>query len=144
MATSSSEPRTQAGWLGRALIYALIYAVVGALFAQLAGYSTFLPGRFWRLSAWVVSAIAFGTHIQHERVTLGRTVFASGLHAAAAAALGAFGLALAAIVHRHGVGLPRSGLLGAALIIWPVITFIPALAVGTGAAALMQPRAVAP
>ena len=142
MATSSSEPTTQAGWLGRALIYALIYIVVGVAFAQFAGHSTFLGARFWRLAAWVASAIAFGTHIQHERVTLGRTLFATGLHAATAAAVGAFGLALAAIVHRHNVGLPGSRLLGAALIIWPVMTFIPALLVGMAAATLMRPRAV--
>jgi hypothetical protein len=144
MATASSETRTKAGWMGRALIYALIYVVVGVLFAQLAGQATILGARFWRLAAWVVSGIAFGTHIQHERVALSRTAFASGLHAATAAAVGALGLALAAIVHRHGVGLPRSGLLSAALIIWPVITFVPALGVGVGAAALMRPRMVAP
>jgi len=91
-----------------------------------------------------VSAIAFGTHIQHERVTLGGTIFATGLHAATAAALGACGLALAAIVHRHLAGLPRSGLLGASLIIWPLITFIPALLVGMAAATIMRPRVVAP
>jgi hypothetical protein len=143
MATSFVEPTMHAGWLGRALVYALIYAVVGALFAQLAGHSTFVGARFWRLAAWVVSAIAFGTHVQHERVTAGRTLLATGLHAATAAAVGAFGLALAAIVHRHAAGLPRSGLLGAALIIWPLMTFIPALLVGMAAATLMRPRAVA-
>src|ERR1051325_9669154 len=144
MDTSSSEPRTQAGWLGRALVYALIYIVVGVLFAQLAGHSTFVGARFWRLAAWLVSAIAFGTHVQYERVTAGRTFLATGLHAGIAAALGAFGLALTAIVHRQVVGLPRSGLLGAALIIWPVLTFIPALLVGMAAATLMRPRVAAP
>lgn len=144
MATISSEPTKQAAWLGRALIYALFYMVVGVLVAQFGGYSTFVAPRFWRLTAWLLSAIAFGTHVQHERGTSGRSILATGLHAATAAALGAFGLALAAIVHRHGVGLPRSALLGAALILWPVITFIPALMVGMGAAALMRPRVMAP
>ena len=128
--------------MGRALIYALIYIVVGVVFAQLASHATFFGARFWRLAAWLVSAIAFGAHIQYERVTSGRTIFFTGLHAASAAALGAFGLALAAIVHRHAIGLPRSGLLGTALILWPLITFVPALLVGMAAATLMRPRAV--
>ncbi|HJP60114.1 MAG TPA: hypothetical protein VJ865_08940 [Gemmatimonadaceae bacterium] len=144
MATSSSEPTTQAGWIGRALVYALFYMLVGVLVAQFAGHFAFVAPRVWRLTAWLASAIAFGTHIQYERLTAGRSILVTGLHAATAAALGAFGLALAAIVHRHGVGLPRSGLLGAALVIWPVITFIPALMVGMGAAALMRPRVIAP
>lgn len=143
MATSSSEPILQTRWLGRALIYALIYIIVGVVFAQLAFHSGMLGARFWRLAAWLASAIAFGAHLQHERVTSARTIVAAGLHAATAAALGAFGLALAAIVHRQAAGLPRSGLLGAALIIWPVITFIPALLVGMAAATLMRPRVVA-
>src|SRR2546423_10319996 len=143
MATSSSERTTQAGWLGRSLVYALIYVVVGVVFAQFAFHSMFVGARFWRLAAWVVSAIAFGTHVQYERVTAGRSLFATGLHAATAAAIGAFGLALAAIVHRHAAGLSGSGLLGVALIIWPVMTFIPALLVGMAAATLMRPRAVA-
>lgn len=144
MAASSFESTTKAGWLGRALRYAVIYCAVGVLFAVFASHSTSFGARFWRLAAWVVSAIAFGTHIHHERVTDGRTSFASALHAATASALGAFGLALGAIVHRHAAGLARSGLLSAALILWPVITFIPALLVGMAAATLMRPRAPAP
>src|SRR2546423_3057061 len=143
MATSSSERATQAGWLGRALVYALIYVVVGVVFAQFAFHSLFVGARFWRLAAWVVSAIAFGTHVQYERVTAGRTLFVTGLHAATAAAIGAFGLAFAAIVYRHAAGLFGSGLLGGAVILWPGITFIPAPLVGMAAATLMRPRTVA-
>ena len=144
MATSSSEPTTQAGWLRRALLYALIYLVVGIVFAEFAGHSAALGVRLWRLAAWVVSAIVFGTHIQYERVTAGRSVFDAGLHVSIAAALGAFGLALAAVLHRHAAGLPRSGLLGLALVLWPFMTFVPAFLVGLAAAAMMRPRVVAP
>lgn len=130
--------------MGRALTYTLIYIVVGLVFAQFAAHSTFAGVRFWRLAAWIVSAIVFGTHIQYERVTAGRSRFDTGFHAAIAAALGAFGLALAAILHRHAVGLPGSGLLGLALILWPVMTFFPAFLVGIAAATIMRPPAVAP
>ena len=142
MAMSSFEPTTRAGWLGRALVYALIYVLVGVLFAAFAGRAGFGGARFWRLAAWLVSAIAFGTHIQFERVTAGRSIVSTAWHAAFAAALGALGLALAAVVHRHVAGVPRSGLLGAAVIIWPIITAVPAFLVGMVAASLMRPRGV--
>src|SRR2546423_10199215 len=103
MATSSSERTTQAGWVGRALIYALIYIVVGVVFAQLASHATFFGARFWRLAAWLVSAIAFGAHIQYERVTSGGTTFFTRVHASSAAALGALGLAVTAVASRHAV-----------------------------------------
>lgn len=143
MATSSSEPTTQAGWVGRALAYALIYVFVGVVFAILAVRSGFVGARFWRLAAWLVSAVAFGIHIRFERVIAGRSAPTSAWHAAFAAAVGAFGLAVGAIVHRHVVGLGPSGLLSAALIIWPLITAIPAFLVGLAAATLMQPRGLA-
>ena len=140
MTTSASEPTTRAGWLGRALIYALIYVLIGVVFAALAGRSGFVGARVWRFAAWLCSAIAFGTHVQHERVTVGRSAAATAWHAAFGAAVGAFGLALAAIVHRHLAGMRPSGLLGAALVIWPAMTAIPAFLVGIAAAMLMRPR----
>lgn len=144
MATSSSEPTTRAGWLGRALVYALFYLFVGVVFAMLAARSGLVGARFWRLAAWLVSAIAFGTHIQFERVTARRSIVDSAWHAAFAAALGACGLAISAVIHRHLAGLPRSGLLGAAVIVWPVMTAIPAFLVGMAAAFMMRPRGDTP
>lgn len=141
MATSSSETTARAGWLGRALIYALIYVVFGIVFGALAGRAGGLAGaRVWRFAAWLCSAIAFGTHIQFERLTIGRPPVTAAWHAAFAAALGAFGLAVSAVIHRHLAGMPRSGLLGFALLLWPAITFVPAFVVGFAAATLMRPR----
>jgi len=140
MATSSSETRTRAGWLGRALVYALIYLAIGLVFGALAGRSGFGGARVWRFAAWLCSAIAFGTHVQFERVTTGRSAVSSAWHAAVGAAVGAFALALSAIIHRQVVGLPRSGLLGAALVVWPCIVLVPAFLVGLAGATLMQPR----
>ena len=140
MSTSTSGTTTRAGWLGRALVYALIYVVIGVVFAGLAGRSGFVGARFWRFAAWLCSAIAFGTHIQFERVTAGRSAAAAAWHAAFGAAIGAFLLAVSAIIHRQAAGLPRSGLLGLALILWPCLTAVPAFLVGMAAAMLMQPR----
>lgn len=140
MSTSTSEITTRPGWLGRALVYALIYVVIGVVFGALAGRSGLVGARFWRFAAWLCSAIAFGTHVQFERVTIGRSPMATAWHAAFGAALGALLLAVAAIIHRQAAGLPRSGLLGLALIIWPCITAVPAFVVGMAAAMLMQPR----
>jgi len=130
----------RAGWLGRAIVYAVIYLVIGVVFATLAARAGLVGARLWRFAAWLCSAIAFGTHVQFERVTIGRSPASTAWHAAFAAALGAFGLALSAIIHRHLAGFRPSGLLGAALIIWPVITGVPAFLVGMAASMLMQPR----
>jgi hypothetical protein len=143
MSTSSSEITSRPGWIGRAILYALIYVVIGIVFGALAGRSGFGGARFWRFAAWLCSAIAFGTHIQFERVTIGRSAMAAACHAAVAAAIGAFLLAVSAIMHRQAAGLPRSGLLGLALVIWPCMTAVAAFLVGMAAAMLMQPRSPA-
>lgn len=142
MSTSSPERTTGAGagWLGRALVYALIYVLVGVAFAALAGQSGFVGARVWRFAAWLCSAVAFGTHVQYERVTVGRSAVAAALHASFAAAVGAFGLAFSAVIHRHLAGMRPSGLLAAALVIWPLMTAVPAFLVGWAAGMLMQPR----
>ncbi|HJP60122.1 MAG TPA: hypothetical protein VJ865_08980 [Gemmatimonadaceae bacterium] len=144
MATSYSGTTTRAAWLGRALVYAMFYVLVGVLTANFGGRVA-LGGlgsaRFWRMAAWVISAIAFGSHLQFERLTAARSVVASAWHGAFAAALGAFGMALSANIYAHSIGSRAFyGLLRLALVLWPVATFVAAFLVGLAAATLMRPR----
>ena len=138
--TTPAEPTRQSGWWTRALIYGAIYLAIGLVFAALAGHAAG-PGRqAWRVAAYIISAIAFGTHIQFERVSAGRSIFSAALHAAFSVALGACALAVMANIHAYNAGVLRSRLLRASIILWPLVTAIPAFLVGLAAATLMRPR----
>jgi len=121
-------------WLRGALLVGLVYLVAGLVFASLAAAAASHQMRVaWRLVAWVVSAGAFGAHIWYEQVRLGSTPRALAWHAAAAVALGAFGLAVAANVHAFTRGVGNRQLLLGALIAWPVLCGIPAFVVALAA-----------
>lgn len=138
--TTPAEPTRRSGWWTRALIYGAIYLAIGLVFAALAGHAAG-PGRqAWRVAAYIISAIAFGTHIQFERVSAGRSIFSAALHAAFSVALGACALAVMANIHAYNAGVLRSRLLRASIILWPLVTAIPAFLVGLAAATLMRPR----
>jgi len=112
-----------------AILVGLLYAAVGIAFA--------VPDthvRIWRLAAWLVSAAAYAAHIGYERFGLRHSPRSAATHVAAAAALGAFGLAAGANIHSlftAGGGQHRQLLL-IALVIWPIITAVPAFLVGLG------------
>jgi len=115
------------------MLAAVAYAVIGIAFGVLA---TAHHGRLWRLAAWVASAVVAAVHIGYEHQR-GSSPRATALHAAGAVALGAFGLALAANVHWLFAATrgARSPLL--ALLVWPVITAIPALLAALVVAAVL-------
>jgi len=115
------------------MLVAVAYVVIGIAFSVLANAHHV---RLWRLAAWVASAVVAAVHIGYEHQG-GSAPRATALHAAGAVALGAFGLALAANVHWLFAATrgARSPLL--ALLVWPVITAIPALLVALAVAALL-------
>jgi hypothetical protein len=113
-------------WVGVAILLGLLYTGVGIVFA--------LPGshaRAWRLAAWGVSGIGFTSHIAYERFRLRSAPRAAALHAALAAALGAFGLAVGANLHSLSIESTsrHRQLLLLALGIWPLMTAVPAFLV---------------
>jgi hypothetical protein len=114
-----------------------IYASVGILFTIPAG-----PVKVWRLAAWVVSAFAFAAHIGYERFRLRNPPRSAALHVAFGAALGAFGLAVSANIHslRLESANAHQGLLLLALVLWPVITALPAFLVALGASWILRRR----
>jgi hypothetical protein len=83
--------------------------------------------------------VAYATHLGYERFRLRNSSLTAALHVALAAALGALGLAVGAIVHARSVGTPsqHQRLLLVALAAWPVITGVPAFLVGLGASGLL-------
>jgi hypothetical protein len=95
----------------------------------------------WRLAAWVIAAGAFATHIGLEHVRFGNAPRSTARHAAVAVALGACALAAAANIHARTTGSGNRGLLALALVIWPIMTGVPAfVAAWVAAAALARVR----
>lgn len=109
--------------LAAAIVIGIVYCAVGVVF----------QGPFaWRLAAWVLSAAVYAIHLVYEQFGLRHSPRVAAVHVAAAVALGAFGLAVAATLHRtFSAGSPADFRLYAlALIAWPVLTALPAFVVG--------------
>jgi hypothetical protein len=122
-------------WLRVVLCVGVVYLVVGLAVGTLAGRAASHQMRTTlRLAAWVISAAAFATHIAYEQIRLGSSPGKTALHASLAAALGAFALAVAANVHALAAAVhqPSHTL---ALVLWPVLTALPAFAAALVAAA---------
>src|SRR5438874_13782409 len=92
-------------WFRTTIVVGLVYAIVGVALGAFAGWSaSHQTVVAWRLAAWVISAITFATHIWFERIRFRNSAFTTAMRASLAAALGAFGLAVAANVHRLWAG----------------------------------------
>ena len=79
--------------------------------------------------AWVLSAITFGVHIARDRMRMRYGPAPTAFHVALGAALGAFGLAVAATIHGYRVATPHLRAIKLSLLIWPIITAVPAFLV---------------
>ncbi|MDB4890771.1 MAG: hypothetical protein JWL61_2626 [Gemmatimonadetes bacterium] len=121
------------------LLCGLVYLVAGVVLGALAGRAGSIQERnIWRWAAWVISAIAFGLHIVYEQVKVGSSARLTALRVSLAVGIGAFGLAAAANVHAQSVSPTKhSVLLLLSLIIWPVMTALPAFVVALIAAAIL-------
>ena len=124
--------------VGAVIVVGVAYFVVGFGFAALTNPSVPDQVRAWRLAAWAVSAAVFAAHIGYEHFRLGNPPRATALHAAAAVAVGAFLLAVAATVHASLVAshAPYWRFL-LALVVWPLVTALPAFLVALVAGALL-------
>jgi hypothetical protein len=126
-------------WVRAAAVAALVYPVVGIGFAlPLHSGSSHLLIMTWRLAAWIVSAATFAIHLAYERSRLRSTPFRGALHAAAAVAVGAFLLAVWINGRRlWDASAHHSSLAPLALVLFPVVTGIPAFLFGWGTLALL-------
>jgi hypothetical protein len=115
-----------------AFLVATVYLVVGVAFPNPPASN---PTQFvWRLAAWVICAAAFAAHIGFEHLRLRNAPRSTALHAAVSVALGAFALAASANIHARTAGTGNRDLLALALVIWPIMTAVPAFVVAWAAA----------
>ncbi len=128
---SSGPPR----WLRAVIGVGVVYLVAGVTFAALSAASNQMRVT-WRVAAWVISAAAFAAHIGYEQVRLRSSPGTTALHAALAVALGAFGVAVAANVHAQAAAIHQRSV-ALALVLWPVLTALPAFVVALAAAAAL-------
>ena len=126
-------------WVWVVIIVAAAYLVSGLVSAALSRAAASAQGReAWRLTAWIISAIAFAAHIRYEYVRLRSTPRTTAFHAALAVGLAGFGLAVSASIHGHATNHPFPA---SALLIWPVMTALPAFVVAlVVAVVLSRPR----
>jgi hypothetical protein len=121
------------------ILVGVLYFVIGKVFAALANPATSEQLTFmWRLVPWVTSALLYGAHIGYEHCWLNNSARTTALHAAAAVGIGAFLLAVAATI--HAVMVPTHApyrLFLLALVVWPIITALPAFLVALAAAAAL-------
>lgn len=117
-------------WFRGIVLFSVVYLVVGFGFAELAGKSATTQMRdFWRRAAWAVSAVAYLGHIGYEHFRLHGVPRAAALHTSSAAAIASFGLAVSANIHAQFVTSSNPTMLALSLVLWPLLTMIPAFAI---------------
>jgi uncharacterized membrane protein YfcA len=124
------------------MFFAIVYPVVGITFAALANPSVSKEMRVtWRLAAWLACAAAFAAHLGYEHFRLRSSPLRAALHAAVAVALGAFALAVWVNVHAHWSASTHPRPLALlALVVFPLVTGVPAFLVGFVAVAVLAGR----
>ncbi|MEO5616951.1 MAG: hypothetical protein ABIS67_04200 [Candidatus Eisenbacteria bacterium] len=121
-------------WVRAALLLAVVYLLVGRVFALPADHV-----HAWRLAAWMVSGVAYAAHVAYEHFRLRNSPRVTAMHVAVAVAMGAFALAVAGMIHSLSTpaGIRPAWLL--AMVIWPAATALPAF-LGALVAGAMLPR----
>ena len=117
------------------ILFGIVYGVVGIAFPNpsAANKMQFM----WRLGAWLICALAFAIHIGLEHFRYRNSPKRTAFHAAAAVSLGALALAVAANIHALRAGSGNQRLLTLALVIWPIITGVPAFILAMVAAVVL-------
>jgi len=113
----------------------MVYLVVGVAFPNPPASNKMQ--FMWRLTAWLICAVAFAIHIGLAYFRFQNSLRGTALQAALSVALGAFGLAVAANIHALMTGTGNRRLLALALVIWPLLTGVPAFLVAFVATALL-------
>jgi uncharacterized membrane protein len=124
-------------WLPAALLAAVLYPAVGIGFAFLDSFAGASRVRFWRLAAWLVSAIVFGAHLVYEQ-RRNFSALRTASHVSIAVALGAFVLAVWVLVHGRVSNAPQSALAPLALVLFPLLTWLPAFVIALVAVGLVS------
>src|SRR5512132_2577094 len=109
-------------WFSTVILVGVLYLAVGIASGALAGAAGSSQMQFfWRLSAFIISAVVFAAHIAYEHFRLRHTARPTAWHASMAVALGAFALALLANIHDLGSVSGYRPRMLIALVAWPLI-----------------------
>jgi hypothetical protein len=120
-------------WLLPALLVGVVYVLIGRLFA--------LPTdnvQAWRIAAWLVCGVAYAAHIWYEQFKLRTSPRLTAVHVTFAVAIGAFGLALAGMIHSLSAAPAIRPAWLLALVAWPAVTAIPAFLVALAAGSVLR------
>ena len=128
-------------WLSVALLIGSVYLVAGVVLGALAGgAATHQMVVTWRLAAWVVSMVAFLVHLWYEQSRVHSSPRVTAFHVTVAVALGASGLAAAALLRALVTGTGKPVLLAISLVVWPLMAGIPAFLVALVIATVLARR----
>jgi hypothetical protein len=109
------------------LLAAAAYTGIGVVTAALSGAAATSQGRTgWRLTAWLLSFAVFGAHTWYARFALRDARLRVAVQTSLGVALGALSLAALGPVRSHWSSDNLSRTAALSLILWPVITGIPA------------------
>ena len=122
-------------WLYAVILFGTVYLVVGVAFPNPPASNEMQ--FMWRLAAWLICAVAFAIHIWLTHFRFRNSPRGAALHAAMSVALGAFALAAAANIHALTAGTGNQRLLVLALVIWPMISGVPAFVIAFVAVAVL-------
>ena len=121
------------------ILIGVLYLAVGIASAALAGAAASNQMRsFWRLSAFVISAMVFVAHIAYEHFRLRNTARRTAWQASVGVASGAFAFALAANIHDLGSASGYRPRMLIALVAWPLLTAVPAFIVARVCSRIQQ------
>jgi hypothetical protein len=126
------------------LVAAAVYFLIcGLALAELAGRAASAEARFmWRMTSWVIGALALTAHIAWEQFRLRSRPRTAALHTSLAVALGTSALAAAALVRALVTASGKPALLALAIVLWPVVAGVPTFLATLAASFLF--RAVTP
>ena len=130
-------------WLRMMLLVGVVYFFIGIAFGEFAGRAASSQARStWNLFSFLTALVVFAVHIGYEHFRLRKAPRIAAWHVCLAVALGALALAVSANIHglRSGmrVGSNQQLLLGIALVVWPLMTAIPAFVVALVASAVLS------
>lgn len=128
------NPPADQAWIRTALLFGVGYFVIGKAFSLPAEHA-----QLWRWAAWVASGIIYAVHIWHEHFTVRSSARVAAQHVAVAVGVGAFILAVAGMIHSLSAAVPFRLNWLLALILWPLLTGIPAF-LGAFVAASLLPE----
>jgi hypothetical protein len=132
LAAPADESRRQA-WVRTALLLGVLYFLIGRIFAAPTNHV-----QAWRLAAWLASACVYAAHIWYEHFRLRSSPRVAAAHVAMAVAIGAFGLAVAGMIHSLSTASSIRLAWLLALVLWPAFTAIPAFLGALVAAAILS------